>query len=143
MPVSMEVCTIDDDYVRDRVRWVVELSNGQTVYEDDNRPGIAESSAWKRLKAYCKDQGVYIVHMWLQFRSNRISVEPSHAKGYFFVKSVFGVWGDVNTYHAYIAGTLVDGQIKATKWTVPELTFLENQTRDVDLESSMLITKDG
>lgn len=139
----MDICTVDDEYVRDIIRWVVVLSDGRTVYQDDDRPGIEEPSAWRRLKAYCKDQDVYIVEMWLQFRSHRILVEPKNAQGYFFIKAAFGVWGSTNTYHAYIAGTMENGQINASKWTVPELVFLENQTRDVDLESPSLITRDG
>lgn len=134
-----QVCTVDDEYVRDRVRWVAVLSNGETVYEDDDRPGLDEPSAWKRLKAYCQDQNVCIVQLWLQFRSNRVHVEPDNADGYFLVKSAFGVWGDAQTFHAYILGSLVDGKIETVKWKVPELVALEKQERVVDYNSPSLI----
>lgn len=33
--MSSDVCKVDDDYVYDRPRWVAELSNGDTIYADD------------------------------------------------------------------------------------------------------------
>lgn len=139
--MSTQVCTVDDAYVRDRMRWVVVLSNGETVYEDDGRPGLEEPSAWKRLKTYCCEKKIYIVEMWLQFRSNRVMVEPRNADGYFLTKSAFGVWGNKETFHAYVAGVLVDGFVKTVKWKIPELVALENQVREADPDSPMLISK--
>lgn len=135
------VCTVDDEFVRDSMRWVVVLSNGQTVYEDDDRPGLEEPSAWKRLKSYCQEEKVSIVEMWLQFRSNRVQVAPRGADGYFLVKSVFGVWGDRETFHAYMVGTLVDGKIQGSRWKVPELVSLESFERQPDYDSPSLICR--
>jgi hypothetical protein len=137
------VCKVDDDFVRDSMRWVVLLSNGETIFEDDNRQGMDPPSAWKRLKAYCGANGLHVVEMWLQFRSNRVMVEPRDADGYFLVKSVYGFWGDADTHHAYIAGALVDGIVHATKWKVPELTAIEDQVREVDADSDSLIARNG
>lgn len=144
------LCTTDDIYVRDRVRWVVLLSNGQMVYQDDDRPGIVEPSAWKRLRNYCIDnEDVYIVKMWVQFRSNRILVEPEGEKagGYFFCKSALGILGlgesEDYTYHAYTVGAIdaTSGILTTTTWKVPELIPLETQTRDIDEDSPMVILK--
>jgi hypothetical protein len=135
------ICTIDDYYVRDRMRWVVVLSDGQTVYEDDDRPGIDEPSAWKRLKIYCSENSVNIVEMWLQFRSNRVMIEPRNANGYFLIKSAYGIWGDTETFHAYIVGILIDGVVQTVKWKVPELISMESETRYVDLASPSLILR--
>lgn len=133
------VCTIDDEYVRDRMRWVVTLSNGQIVYEDDNRPGLEESSAWKRLKTYCNSHNLYIVEMWLQFRSNRVLIEPKNAAGYYLIKAAIGIWGDTETHHVYVAGALVNGKIQTNRWKVPELVLLEKGMREPDYHSPSLI----
>lgn len=133
------VCKVDDDFVRDKMRWVVTLNNKEIIYEDDDRPGQIESSSWKRLKAYCENNQLYIIEMWLQFRSNRVLIEPKNADGYYLIKSAFGVWGDTDTFHAYIAGAIVDGQILTHHWKVPELVVLEKEIREVDKSSPSLI----
>jgi hypothetical protein len=140
-PGNNEVCKVDDDFVRDKFRWVAVLANGETIYEDDGRPGLDEPSAWKRLKMYCKGHKTYIIELWLQFRSNRVQVQPTHADGYYLVKCVFGFWGEVSTHHAYIVGALVDGKIHASKWQSPDLTLLESSTRIPDYESPSLICR--
>lgn len=124
------ICKKEDDFVRDSPRWTAALSNGETVYMDDNRPGLEEPSAWLRLKKYCRDNNIYIVEFWLQFRSNRILVEPRNAEGYYFVKAAWGVWGDGITHHAFVAGAVVDGKIRGMKWKVPELEPLEYIERE-------------
>lgn len=137
----MTVCTEDDLYVRDRVRWVAVLSDGTNVYQDDERPGVEEPSAWKRMKAYCEENSLNIVELWLQFRSNRVLVEPKDADGYFFVKSAGAVWGNPETHHAYVVGPLVDGKIYTTTWKIPELVAITHDIRAPDFESPSLILK--
>lgn len=139
--MAAEVCKTDDDFVRFLPRWVAVLSNGETIYQDDDRPGVEEPSAWKRLKSYCSETGAHIRELWLQFRSNRVCIQPTDADGYYFVKCAYGFWGATETKHAYIAGALVDGSIHAIKWRVPELLSLEVQTREPDYLSPSLITK--
>jgi hypothetical protein len=138
----MTVCKVDDEFVRDNMRWVVRLNNDELVYEDDGRPGEDPPSAWLRLGQYCRDNGLYITQMWLQFRSARLEVKPANALGYFFAKSVFAVWGEDQSYEAYVAGTLgADGKVRTTRWRVPELIELEQGTRVVELDSPFLICK--
>lgn len=138
----MTVCKVDDEFVRDSMRWVVRLNNEEIIYADDDRPGEDPPSAWLRLGAYCRDNGLYIVQMWLQFRSVRIEVKPANADGYFFAKSVFAVWGDDQSYEAYVVGTLrEDGKVYTTQWRVPELIRLEQGTREVEEDSPFVIRK--
>jgi hypothetical protein len=138
----MTVCKVDDEFVRDNMRWVVRLNNNEVVYEDDGRPGEDPPSAWLRLGQYCRDNNLYITQMWLQFRSSRLEVKPANALGYFFAKSVFAVWGEDQSYEAYVAGTLgADGKVHTTRWRVPELIQMEQGTRDFEPDSPFLICK--
>lgn len=142
MPHPYHLCTEDDDFVRDNVRWVVLLDNDELVYEDDGRPGVEPPSAWIRLGTYCREQGRHIVRMWLQFRSNRVEVTPSNADGYFLAKAVSAVWGEDSSVQAYIAGSLGDdGLVHATRWRTPDLVPLEHETRQADPEGPFLIVR--
>lgn len=135
----MEIVTkVEDDFVKHQMRWVVVLSNGETVYQDDNRPGLDEPSAWLRLKQYVADNNLNIIEFWLQFRTNRVLVEPRAASGYYFSKSAFGVWGE-ESKEGYVAGALVDGRVVGMLWKVPELIAVESINREVPLDAKPLI----
>ena len=54
-------------------RWIVNLSNGQVVFED-NRPG--HDSAWIRLKKYVKENNLHITNIRLPAYGKNISVVP-------------------------------------------------------------------
>jgi hypothetical protein len=131
----------DDEFVRDRLRWVVTLNNGETIYEDDGREGVEPASAWVRLKEYCQAGGFWIIEMWLQFRSNRVEVKPADAEGYFFVKEAFGVWGAEESYSAYIAGAIQGDNLMVSRYKVPELVLLEEQVRPLNRESPTVICR--
>jgi hypothetical protein len=137
--MNPQICTIEDDFVRDKPRWVAVLSDKTTVYQDDDRPGLAEPSAWIRLKNHCQENLLHIVQFWLQFRSNRVAVGPFDADGYYFVKSAFGIWGEGVTYHSFVAGTLIDGEVVGAKWKVPELMPIQMISRRVELDSPTII----
>ncbi len=126
------VCKREDDFIRDSPRWTATLSNNEVIYMDDYRPGLEESSAWLRLQRYCRENKLHIVEFWLQFRSNRILVEPANADGYYFVKSAWAIWGTdpTSSHHAFVAGALVDGKVRGAKWRLPELEQLERIERD-------------
>lgn len=134
------VCTEDDQYVRERLRWVAELSNGQTVYEDDGREGVMPLSAWVRLKSHCEETNTNIVAMRLQFRSNIVEL-PRNKAGYFLVKQAFGVWGDSESFNAYVAGYLEGDKVYVSKWKVPELTLIHEEVRVADYDSPCLIAR--
>ena len=72
------VCKEYDKYLTEfsekNAIWFVTLSNGETVYQDDDRPNIEPSSAWLRLKTYCKENDVYITEMFLKYRSNIVKI---------------------------------------------------------------------
>lgn len=142
----MPVCKTVDDFIRDKLRWVVELSNGETVYEDDDRPGEDPPSAWVRLRAYCHDNRLHVVGMRLQFRTHIVGVGPDEGipDGFYFVKSAYGIMGvdgRQENYGAYIAGYLKDGKIFVTRWKTPELEQLGHEVREHQADSLSLIEK--
>jgi len=63
--VSFEV----DDFIADKdsTIWIAKLSDGRLVYEDDDRPGYDERSAWKRLKVFCEVNKLYVQQMFIRF----------------------------------------------------------------------------
>lgn len=131
----------DDEFVRDSLRWVVALNNGETIYQDDDREGVEPASAWIRLKEYCTRHGIWIVRMWLQFRSHVVPILPDDAPGYFFVKLAFGVWGDQKSYDAYIAGTLDGDIVRTACYKVPELELMGVSERPANPASPTLIVR--
>ena len=68
------LCTEECDFLEDKTIWVAVLSNGLTIYQDDERSG-KEPVAWKRLKEYCQSESLNIVGMHLKFRSHVIPME--------------------------------------------------------------------
>jgi hypothetical protein len=134
----MTVCTQDDEYVRERPRWTVELSNGDVVYQDDDRPGVEPASAWLRLRSHLAATGLRIRAMWLQFRSNRVRVGPEYADGYFFANMAFGVLqfnGRQEWRRGFVVGVYSEphGELWAYTFKVPELALLcHPERRDLD-----------
>ena len=87
----MKVCKVWDEfmvnYAEGNPIWIVTLSNGETIYRDDGRPGLLTHNAWRRLYHYCTEYYLHIVSMTIGFRDNRYALT---AKGFCFrVKSDF------------------------------------------------------
>ncbi len=107
-----------DDQMLSNTCWIVELSNGETIIQDDDRPGAEPRSAWERLGYYCAMDNLYIVNMRLKFRSHTEHVGRD-ADGFFFCRGIFG--GIQKTFNSYLTGTLSEGILEVVKWQVPEL----------------------
>lgn len=135
---NSEVCTELDKWMHDTwvssTRWIVELSNGETVWQDDGRPGLDEESAWIRLKNYCEYYGHKITSMRLQFRNHRPLPVYEGGDAYFFSKLIRASFsngkkpGAVNT-HYYLVGMLKDGKVHIDKWHVPALVIHDTYER--------------
>ncbi len=73
-------------FLENKCIWIVKLKDGTRIFQDDNRKGINEPSAWKRLQYYLDDHpDDAIVEMLLRFGSNRIKL-PSNKPFYFYSK---------------------------------------------------------
>ena len=81
MTTSVFVATELDDYVSvyadSNPIWMVTLSNGEHVYQDDNRPNVYPESAWRRLKIYCEENDLHITEMKIRNKGNVKSVESN------------------------------------------------------------------
>lgn len=144
----MQVCKEQDGYIVELLesgtRWIAYLSNGETIYQDDDRPGIETNSAWIRLGEYVRANKLSIVHMKLQFRSHFINVNNGVADkvdGFFFCKSALGSPGFEKTVEYYVAGTLKNGILETKRWQIPELELDSDgiQIRDVKTAGDCLI----
>ncbi len=137
------VCKEHDKYVqgafnRKEAIWIVKLSNGETIFQDDYRVGLKEHSAWLRLRAYCKEQRLHIIGMRLEFRSNKVKL-PDNAEGYFFTKMA-GAWIGQSTDNKYGIGILKDGEVIIIFYLVPELISSGTDVRKKEKCGECLIT---
>ncbi len=148
----MQVCKEQDGYIielmESQTRWIVDLSNGERIYQDDDRPGVETNSAWIRLGQYVKANNLSIIYMRLQFRSHFINVNDGPAdkvNGFFFSKSALGSPGMGRTQDYYVAGTLRNGILQTKRWQIPELELDTDgvQIRDVTTAGECLILNQG
>ena len=123
-----------DDFITDKdsTIWIAKLSDGRLVYEDDDRPGYEERSAWKRLKTFCELNKLYVKQMFIKFRSHT-EVCPEGHNGYFFRKGVIASFRERRiTLHRYLTGPVTGGIINVQVWQVPEIILETTESRDID-----------
>jgi hypothetical protein len=120
----------NDEYTFERVRWVVDLSNGERIYQDENRPGV-NPKAWLRLREYVCENHLAITNLFLQFRSNIVTPLPKNAKGYYFVNAILAALGDGDQrlIHYFNIGYYDGDVIHITKWQAPELLQVDSEVR--------------
>lgn len=140
--LSKEFDTYIKVYADNNPLWIATLSNGETVYQDDGRPNVKPSSAWTRLKAYCKNKDLHITNIKLRNRSHVVDVGSNH-DGYFFCKSAGALmFGDL-TMHSFVIGTLTGEKLSARKWRLPELIAEPVEERDPYELPDCIIAKKG
>lgn len=136
------ICTQVDNWLKTHMEentvWIVKLSDGTIVYQDDDRPD-SEGSAWARLKKHCEYNRLYITEMKLKFRSHVVHME-SDADGYYFSRGVRATFGAANQGY-YAIGTVEKNasgnyNIHVDKWQTPELEKFaldgETEIRKID-----------
>ena len=121
------ICTNEDCFLEDKTIWIAALSNGQEVFQDDDRGGVYPSSAWLRLKDYCEVEGVYIDELKIKFRSHVVTIPKS--EGYHFIKGI-GCMVGFDPEEFFIVGTLNGGKLQRTWYKVPEI--LKDRTSDAN-----------
>lgn len=135
-----------DDFIRnkDSFYWYAVLSDGTTVYQDDDRPELEEKNAWLRLKKYCELNKIYVVKVGLKFYSNFAEIDTSDWDGVFFIKSVLGFirirrnksdkpmpTKRYPSRHFYNIGRLVGDKIIVQKWEMPVVLYRTDDVRDL------------
>ena len=128
----MGVCTIKDDFLEHKTIWEVLLDNGLTVFQDDDRIGEEEPSAWIRLKKYVEENKLNIQQMRLRFRDNVVSI-GKNTTGFYFAKGCGKDSTQEDTNHFYIVGYLEDSNIFQCLWyKIPELILFDSCTKDAN-----------
>ena len=142
MPVSKKIDPYISAYADSNPIWIVKLSNGETVYQDDGRPDVEPESAWLRLKQYCEDNNLHITNMKLKNRSNQVDLGSDH-DGYFFCKVAGSFMFSGGTNHSFKIGYLNDGRLRVRKWILPAILPEAFEDRDLKDSGEMLIYKKG
>jgi hypothetical protein len=139
------VCKKEDDFLEDKPRWFVDLTNGERIFMDDDRPGVQPPQAWTRLGLYLKETGADIVDMYLQFRSHFEHPLPSNALGYFFCNAALANLADGVTISMFLVGFFDGDQIQTQCWRVPELLqeWVETRSPKSLKHKDWLILKQG
>lgn len=98
------------------------LSNGEQKFCD-------HFSGWIEVRDLCKEKGLFVKKMELQFRSNPKQIEiPQDCEAVYFIRSVMGQMGG-ETRNYYTTGFLKNGVVKKKMWLLPELV-IEKETED-------------
>lgn len=116
-------------------RWEVVLSDGTTVYRNDEEIG---ESAWVLLGEYLKDNPrLSITQFKFGFRDNYRTLKEN-AEGYFFRNSVVGSLA--GSQSSFLVGILQDGKILVEKWEIPEMLYQGTEERTIESANLSLIT---
>ena len=129
---SNNLCTKPDDFLEEKAIWIATLSDGTKVYQDDERPGVDEPSAWIRLGHYLGESGLGIVGMELRFRSHIVPLPPD-APGYYFARGIRRdcAVGSKNK-HYLVAGVQIGDSILKRWYKTPELLMERDAIIPVD-----------
>lgn len=129
MSLTKLICTeITGEDFRGRPMWIVNLSDGTTVYQSDDDPRLEEHNSWLCLKKHVEQNNLYIKDMILRFRDH-VEVVGSNAEAYFFVHMILGNFVGYNQNY-FNAGILDNGLVKGYQWTIPEIITLEHFEKD-------------
>ena len=125
------ICTDPNDkFLKEKTIWIAELSDGSTVFQDDDRPNAKPASAWRRLQAHVEDNGLYISK--LSIRSRDHTEEIPEAAQYHFSKSIGCLVGAEEEHH-YIISLLYSEGLERRWYKMPEVFFSQKTfVTDVD-----------
>ena len=141
--LSKELDSYINQYADSNPIWIAELSNGETVYQDDGRPNAEPESGWLRMKQYCEENNLHIESMKVRNRSHVEDIGSGY-DGYFFCKGAGALLFQDLTVHTFNIGHVENGKLYVRTWRLPELIperFEERSLYDAPYEC--LITKKG
>ena len=121
------VCTTLDEFIADKCIWEVTLSSGLVVYQDDDRPCIAPTSAWRRLKQYTNENGGFITRMCLRFGTHIVEM-PSNKYVYYYSKGYMQAVTRKEGLDFHIVGWnmgMEDDRMECLWYKVPELIHMK------------------
>lgn len=127
---SYGLCLSYDEYISNRCVWIVDLKDGTTIFQDDDRPGVKIPSAWKRLRYYVQDYPENkIAKMRLRLGTHVIEL-PSEQPFYFYSRGLLQSMTQTHGLDFHIVGW-PDGKgcVACTWYKAPELVITEESTR--------------
>jgi hypothetical protein len=142
------ICTEEDNFTIERMRWLADLSDGRTVLQDDGRPGLEPYQAWLRLKEFCRQTGISVVNLRLQFRSHIEAPLPDNAPAYFFSHKAGALMSSGEPTHTdlfYLIGYLIPEKeaVYIEHYLAPAIILVETETRPLtSISNKNLIWKD-
>ncbi len=119
------------EYFEDKPIWIAELSNGESIYQDDNAEKYEDVSAWIRLKKYLKINNLKIKKLYLRFRSNILHTIEENSEGYFFSMGIIGMMNSSTNVNYYIIGNIKNNKVSIKKIKVPELIVFDEEEREL------------
>ena len=140
MSISTSIDGYINQYADSNPIWIVTLSDGTTVYQDDDRPNTKPHSAWERLGIHCKKNNLHITGMKIKNRSH-VEVVGEGGDGYYFCKCAGKFMFGDKTNHAFIVGVLENGELRVRHWSLPEIVPDQFEIRDPAEAGICLIAK--
>jgi hypothetical protein len=129
---SYGLCTAYNEFIENKCIWTVDLQDGSKVFQDDDRPGCAVASAWKRLGHYVqKHPENPIVKMRLRFGTHIIAL-PERQPMYFYSRGLIQAVTQSFGLDFHIVGWPdKDGNLMCVWYKVPELVITETSSRKI------------
>lgn len=149
---DLQPCLEEDDWTRERrifePRWILTLTDGSRVIQDDNRPG-REPNAWQRYLKWRKLQELYTRFPMLaprslhvEFRDQVLAPLPEYAEGYLFRKAMMAQMGGPAN-NLYVLGWVSGDKVHIQRWHVPEFTKLNEQVVPLEQYLDSILFKTG
>jgi hypothetical protein len=133
---SYGLCLEPDSFLDEKTIWIAVLSNGLSVYQDDDRPGVTEPCAWKRLGKYVSEDGLDVIGVYIKFRSHtekaNISCENQDSKGVYFSYGIIKSVDDTVDRKYYTLGFYAGDELKYDWFLVPEIVKTDQTTRRIE-----------
>ncbi len=140
--IKSDLSNSEDEFITGKTHWLVVLSNGEHIYQDDDRPGISPPQAWIRLKNYVERAKLNVDNIFLKQMHVQFEVAPGKAPGYFFINKQIKDWGSKDEgLRLFVIGWFrADGMIIAKHWLVPQLQLVDVDIRNpADMIPSTII----
>lgn len=113
------LCKTDGDDIYSIPIWIVELSNGEHIYQ-------YTTAEWIELHDYIYENQLNIENIILRFRSNRIAIPKGD--GYYISLGAAGFMGGPQLdFNLFIVGHVVGDKVYAVEYKIPELITMPNE----------------
>jgi len=103
---------------------VIETSKNDIIY-------LENYDQWLTFKNYCKENGLKIHSVGLQYKSNLVSTDTKNADGVYIIRSVKGQMGGASR-DCYTIGIVNGKKVNKTMWLTPELIEDNSYEDDID-----------